>query len=157
MASNHLEEGAKLSFDLIKQFTTLAVGGIAFVVGLSYSTPLAISPNLLWITILVFGISAVCGLVFLMHSVATLSIEKSYDVYTNTFRALSIVQILLVVGGVIMLCVILYWRPPPKQATTDSKVIQVQLLDQVLTYPLEADKNYTIEIENGKIKFSATK
>jgi len=59
MPQDHEQEAAKLSFDLTKQFITLAIGGIAFVVGLSFSTPTAISSVLLWITIAVFALSAV--------------------------------------------------------------------------------------------------
>lgn len=158
MPDNHEQEAAKLSFDLTKQFITLAVGGIAFVVGLSYSAPTAISAVLLWSTIAVFGLSAVFGLFFLMHGVNTLSVQKSYDVYATSLRVLAALQILLVLGGVILLCPILYHRPATKPAATDTKAIQVQLAPgQTLSYPVETDKNYTIEIENGKVKFSATK
>jgi hypothetical protein len=158
MAENHEQEAAKLSFDLTKQFITLAVGGIAFVVGLSYSSPTTISSLLLWATIGVFGLSAVLGLFFLMHGVNTLSVQKSYDVYATSLRVLAGFQILLVLAGVILLCPILYQRPAAKPGVTDTKAIQIQLApQQTLSYPVEPDKNYKIEIENGKVTFSATK
>ena len=59
MADNHEQDAANLSFDLTKQFITLAIGGIAFVVGLSYSSPSAVSSVLLWLTVLVFGLKHV--------------------------------------------------------------------------------------------------
>ena len=158
MPDNHEQEAAKLSFDLTKQFITLAVGGIAFVVGLSYSSPNAISSSLLWITVGVFGLSAVFGLFFLMHGVNTLSVQKSYDVYATSLRFLAALQIVLVLVGVILLCPILYQRPATKAATNDLKAIQIQVNpQQTLTFPVEVDKNYTIEIEKGKLKFSVTK
>lgn len=156
MPENHQEEAAKLGFDLTKQFITLAVGGIAFVVGLSYSAPTAISSFLLWGTIGVFGCSALLGLFFLMHGVNTLSEKKSYDIYATSFRLLAASQIVLVLLGVALLCPILYGRPATKD-TAESKQIQIKLQDQMLSYPVEADKNYTIELENGNVKFSATK
>lgn len=156
MPDNHQEEAAKLGFDLTKQFITLAVGGIAFVVGLSYSAPTAISSLLLWGTIAVFGSSAFLGLFFLMHGVNTLSEKKSYDIYATSLRLLAASQIVLVLVGVALLCPILYWRPATKEAS-DSKQIQIKLPDQSVSYPIEADKNYTLELENGKVTFSATK
>ena len=48
------KKAADLGFDLTKQFLTLAFAGIAFVVGLSFSTPGAVSSVLLWLVIAVF-------------------------------------------------------------------------------------------------------
>jgi hypothetical protein len=157
MPDDHEQEAAKLSFDVTKQFITLAIGGIAFVVGLSFSTPTAISSILLWSTIVVFAASAVFGLFFLMHGVNILSVQKSYDVYATSLRFLAGLQIILVLIGVVLLCPILYHRPAAS-TLKDSKNIRIQLApQQSLSYPVEADKNYTIEIESGKVKFSATK
>jgi hypothetical protein len=157
MPQDHEQEAAKLSFDLTKQFITLAIGGIAFVVGLSFSTPTAISSVLLWITIAVFALSAVFGLVFLMHGVNTLSIQKSYDIYATSLRFLASLQIILVLVGVVLLAPILYHRPAAPKSN-DAKSIRIKLAPhQSISYPVEAEKNYTIEIENGKLKFSAEK
>lgn len=158
MPNNHDEEAAKLSFDLTKQFLTLAVGGMAFVVGLAYSTPAAISSTLLWVTVGLFGCSVICGLLFLMHAVTTLSEKKSYDVYATGLRVLAGLQILLTLIGVAMLCPILYQRPAAKSSKDEAKVIQIQITpQQTLSYPVEPDKDYSIEIEGGKVTFSATK
>jgi len=157
MPENHAEEAAKLGFDLTKQFITLAVGGIAFVVGLSFSSPTVVSSVLLWSTIAVFALSAVLGLFFLMHGVNILSVQKSYDIYATSLRFLAGLQIALVLVGMVLLCPILYHRPA-ESVTTPGTNIRVQLTpQQSVSYPVEAGKNYTIEIENGKLKFSATK
>lgn len=155
-ADNHDQEAAKLGFDLTKQFITLAVGGIAFVVGLSFSTPTAVSSILLWSTIGVFAVSAILGLFFLMHGVNILSVQKSYDIYATSLRFLAGLQVILVLGGMILLCPILYHRPAAAVAKPGNS-IRIQLApQQSLSYPIEPNKNYTIEIDAGKVKFSAT-
>lgn len=157
-ADDHDKEAAKLGFDLTKQFLTLALGGIAFVVGLSFSTPSAVSSILLWTTLGMFGLSAIFGLFFLMHGINILSVQKSYDIYATSLRFLAALQVLLVLVGVILLCPILYHRPPAAVAGKDGKDIQIRLgPHQSLSYRVEPDKNYTVEIESGKVKFSATK
>ena len=154
-SDNHEEEAAKLGFDLTKQFLTLALGGIAFIVGLSFSTPSAVSSVLLWSTVAVFAVSAVLGLFFLMHGVNILSVQKSYNIYATPLRWLAGLQIVLVLVGVALLCPILYSRPAPASLAT-SNSIQIQMgPQQSLSYPIEQGKNYTIEIEAGKVKFSA--
>lgn len=107
------QEAAKLSFDVTKQFLTLAIGGIAFVVGVSFSSPNAISSFLLWFTIVVFGLSAAFGLFFLLHGVNTLSVQKSYDIYATSLRWLAGLQIVLVLFGVVLLVPILLQRRSP--------------------------------------------
>ena len=158
MPNNHEEEAAKLGFDLTKQFITLALGGIAFVVGLSFSTPTAVSSILLWSTVGVFALSAIFGLFFLMHGVNILSIDKSYDIYATSLRVLAALQILLVLVGVVLLIPILYHRPDSTDTANTSNTIKIQIDSQKsISYPVEKDKSYTIEMDNGKIKFSATK
>lgn len=156
---DHDKEAAKLGFDLTKQFITLAIGGIAFVVGLSFSAPTTISSLLLWSTLSVFGLSAIFGLFFLMHGVNILSVKKSYDIYATSLRILATLQILLVLVGVALLVPILYDRPAVEPAKSDNnKIISLQISpEQILSYPIESDKSYTIEVENGKVKFSSNK
>lgn len=158
MPNNHEEEAAKLGFDLTKQFITLALGGIAFVVGLSFSTPNAVSTVLLWSTVAVFALSTVLGLAFLMHGVNILSVDRSYDIYATSLRLLSAFQIILVLIGVVLLAPILYFKPAPSTQTAATNSITIQVdSKKSISYPLEPDKNYVVEIEDGKVKFSATK
>jgi hypothetical protein len=156
--NNHEEEAAKLGFDLTKQFITFALGGIAFVVGLYFSTPNAVSIVLLWSTVAVFAVSTILGLAFLMHGVNILSVQRSYDIYATSLRFLSGLQIILVLIGVALLAPILYYKPtsPTPSATSNTITIQIDS-KQSISYPLESDKNYVVEIEGGKVKFSAIK
>jgi len=153
----HEQEAAKLAFDITKQFITIAIGGIAFVVGLYSSSPTAVSSFLLWTTVVVFGLSALFGLVFLMHGVSLLSIDKSYDVYATGLRFLSIFQIVLVFLGVILFFPILYKRPTSPLPSENGE-IRIQLSpQQSISYPVPVDKNYVIEIDGTKVKISATR
>jgi hypothetical protein len=155
MPENHEQEAAKLGFDVTKQFITIAISGIAFVVGLSFSTPTAISSILLWCTIGVFGLSAIFGLLFLMHGVKILGVQKSYDVYATSLRFLAIVQIALVLLGVILVFPILNSRP---QLPAKGNNVEIKMTNgQSLSYPVEADKSYTIEIDGTKLKVSTSK
>lgn len=158
MAGNHEEEAAKLAFDLTKQFITLALGGIAFVVGLYFSTPNAVSMVLFWSTVGVFAGSTILGLAFLMHGVNILSVQRSYDIYATSLRFLAGLQIILVLIGVALLAPILYYKPTTSTpaAATNSITIRIDQ-EQSISYPSEPDKNYVIEVESGKVRFSATK
>ena len=83
------KKAAEVGFDLTKQFLTLAFAGIAFVVGLSFDTPGAVSSLMLWLVIEHLA-SAVLGLGFLMHGVNLLNIQKSFDIYASTLRILAV-------------------------------------------------------------------
>ncbi len=157
MAEEHKKEAAKLGFDLTKQFLTLAFGGIAFVVGVASSRPGAISSLLLWWSIGLFAASSVFGLLFLMRGVNRLSEEESFDIYAATIRVFSAFQILFVAAGVVLLCVVVI-RRGGGTANDPSRVIEVKLQNgQFVSYPIEPDKNISVEVEDGKIKVSATK
>src|SRR5947208_13874125 len=84
------KKAAELGFDLTKQFLTLAFAGIAFVVGLSFNAPGAVSSVLFWSVILTFALSAILGLSFLMHGVNLLSVQKTYDIYASSLRFLAV-------------------------------------------------------------------
>ena len=150
--SPHERDAAGLAFDLTRQFIAIALGGIGFIVGLHYASPSTISTLMFWATLTVFGVSAVFGLVFLMHGVSRLYNDKSYDVYATGLRITSIMQILLVLLGVTLLCLFL-----GSPSTQDKDSIQIRIGENLITYPHDPDRNYTIKIENDRVEFSATK
>lgn len=156
MPDEHKQKAAELGFDLTKQFLTLAFGGIAFVVGISFSTPSAVSTALLWWAIGLFAASCVAGLLFLMQGVNHLSEQKSFDIYAASLRVLSVLQILFVIAGVVTLCPIVNHRPATTPSTGQS--IEIRTPGQSsLTYPVEPDKNVIIEFDGSKFTFSAKK
>ncbi len=157
MAAEHQQKAAELGFDVTKQFLTLALSGIAFVVGLSFSSPNVVSTILLWSTVGMFGGSAVLGLLFLMRGVNILSVHSSYDIYATSLRWLSGAQILLVLVGVSLLVPILYHRADGALGGTDARVIEIKVGEQSVRYPVESDKNYTIELDGSNVKCAASK
>lgn len=156
MAEECEKKAAELGFDLTKQFLTLAFAGIAFVVGLSFNTPGTVSSLMLWLIIGTFGGSVLLGLLFLMRGVSLLSIQKSYDIYAPSLRVLAICQIVLTLIGTVFLGIILKTRPSTIAPAAHSMEIR---LDQQrsMVYPIDPDKNTTVEIDDGKVKITAVK
>jgi hypothetical protein len=155
MSDAHQQKAAELGFDLTKQFLTLAFGGIAFVVGISFSSPSAVSTALLWWAIGLFSTSCILGLLFLMKGVNHLSEKKSFDIYAASLRVLSILQIIFVMAGVITLCPVVNHRAPISE-TKGSIQIHVNGRSSI-TYPNKPDENVIIELNGSNFTFSAQK
>jgi hypothetical protein len=158
MADDCEKKAADLAFDVTKQFLTLGLAGIAFVVGLSFSTPGVISRVMLWGTVGVFGLSAIFGLLFLMSGVSQLQIEKTYDVYTRWLRALSIVQIALVLAGVILLLPLVNRSSFRASGSAGAAPGTVEVTNgTAVVYKTEPGKTVTVEVENGKVRITSSK
>jgi len=154
MVDDFEKKAADLSFDLTKQFLTLAFGGIAFVVGLSFSTPGIISALMLWLVISAFGGSALLGLLFLMCGVSQLG-QKTFDVYSSTLRVLSVLQIVTMLIGTIFLGVLVKNH---RTQAEHNRTFEVRTdASHSVTYPLDPDKNVTVEIDGGKLKVTTSK
>jgi hypothetical protein len=151
------KKAAELGFDLTKQFLTLAFAGIAFVVGLSFNTPGSVTSFMLWSVIGTFGLSAVLGLFFLMHGVNLLSVQKTYDIYASSLRFLAAFQILLMLAGTLLLVPILKARPSTKNAPTTNNIEIKVGSQQSVSYPVDTNKNLTIELDSGKVKITENK
>jgi hypothetical protein len=151
------KKAAEVGFDLTKQFLTLAFAGIAFVVGLSFNTPGTISDLMFWLVIIPFAASVVIGLLFLMRGVNQLSVQNSYDIYAPSLRALAGLQILLTMLGVVLLVPVLRMRPSSKSAASVNSMELKINGQQSVTYPLDPNKNVSIELDGQKLTISATK
>jgi len=152
-----VKKAAELGFDLTKQFLTLAFAGIAFVVGLSFSSPDAVSSLMLWFVIGTFGLSAILGLFFLMHGVSLLSIQKTYDIYASSLRILATLQIVLMLIGTVMLVPILNARPAKKSVASGTSMEIKVGAEKSVRYPIDPNKNLTVEFDDGKVKITDTK
>lgn len=157
MAEDCEKKAADLAFDVTKQFLTLALAGIAFIVGLSFNTPGAISALMLWATVGVFGVSAVFGLLFLMRGVHQLSEKKTYDVYATSLRSLSAFQIILVLFGVVLLVPIVNMHPAKTEPESPGSIEVKGGLQQGVVYKLDPGRDVTIEVDGGKVKITAEK
>jgi hypothetical protein len=101
--SENKHKAADLSFDLSKQFLSIAFGGLAFAIGISTADGRASSTWLFWAAVIVFALSAVLGFLFMMRGVADFSGKKSFDIFETGARLMSSFQIIFVFAGVIML------------------------------------------------------
>jgi hypothetical protein len=156
MPLNCKEKAADLAFDVTKQFLSIAFAGIAFVVGMTYSTPGAVSGFLMWMTVSIFGLSALLGLLFLLHGVNLLSIQETYDIYASSLRALAVIQIVLVIGGVALLAIVLSQRPAKLNGAGGNMEIKVSA-QQSVQYPIDPNRNTTVEIDGSKVKIITSK
>ena len=93
-----------LACDLARQFVSIAVGGMAFAVGISLAVKIPVL--LFWSILIVLGLSVSAGLLLQMHAIA-LVWKGDYDVYGLSFRWISICQILLVALGVFLICIVI--------------------------------------------------
>jgi len=100
--SPNKHDAAMLVCDLVRQFINIAIGGMAFTVGLALAVK--ISLWFLWIVLIVFGISVAVGLLFQMHFIA-LMWRGDFSIYMASIRLLCASQILLVAVGIVLLCV----------------------------------------------------
>ena len=98
---SHKKDAATMASDLVRQFVNIAVGCMAFAIGLSLAVQ--ISPCLLWSILIIFGFSVALGLLYLMHLTALVWGGK-YDIYSRSLRWLAAGQIALVAIGVFLLC-----------------------------------------------------
>lgn len=147
---------AALGFDLTRQFLTIAISGIAFIVGLALSTPGAVSASLLWWVLSLFGASAVFGMLFLMHGVSRLSEDRSFDIYATWLRIFAVLQIVLVVVGVALLCPVIANRSVTKKDQLAPN-IEVKRGDaEIIRYPTDPTKNYEISIDKDRVRIIAT-
>lgn len=150
------KKAADLGFDLTKQFLTLAFAGIAFIVGLSVSSPGAVSVLMFWLVIGAFGASAVLGFLFLMHGVNLLSVQKTYDIYASSLRILAVFQIILMLVGTMLLVQTLATRQKRASAANAGSTVEIRTgPQQTVTYPVDLSKDFVIEVENGKVKISS--
>jgi hypothetical protein len=157
-AGDNKKKAADVALDLAKQFLTVAFGGIAFTVGLSFSAPDAITTIFFWIIVVSFGLSAAFGFLFLMNAIGSvnkLADDQFLDVSAGTLPTFSVLQILGTVVGTVALIVVLYKHvSKPIPPHTMSVKINAQ---QSVDFPIDSDKNVTIDVDGSKLKVSTSK
>ena len=156
MADDGKKKATDLGFDLTRQFLTLAFAGIAFVVGLSFNTPGAVSSWMLWLVIGAFGGSVLLGLLFFMHSISLLNNNESYDINARSLRGLVTSQIAFMLIGMVFIGFILYGHAAKSSPATHVLEIREGSARSV-EYPIDPDKNVTVEIDGEKVKITAAK
>jgi hypothetical protein len=103
-ANDPLQDSCGYALDLIKQFLTLSAAGIAFIVGLVFADkPGKLSAGSVRLSLILLGLSILCGWLSFMSIVGKVNKRQSYDVYDRAIQAFSALQILLFCGGVVTL------------------------------------------------------
>jgi len=140
---NH--KAAELSFDLSKQFISIAFAGVAFAVGLSASNGKILLTLLFWIAVFSFALSAILGFFFLMRGASDLSQRGSFDIYQVGARWMSLFQIIFVFLGVVLLLIL--------HLNTVSQNSQMQILINEKGVKVTPEESMRIDVDkNGVIK-----
>lgn len=99
------KDSCNYGVDLSKQFVTIATGGLAFAITLALAYPTDFGYwHLLW-TVLLFGVSIVFGIAFLMTVVGHINKLDNYDVYTICPRLMILLQMILLGGGILLIAI----------------------------------------------------
>lgn len=88
-----------------------------------------------------------------MHGVNLLSVKKTYDIYASSLRFLAVLQIIAMLAGTALLISVLRTHQTSESVTKNS--IEIKLgAQQSVAYPIDARKNYTIQVSDGKLTIS---
>lgn len=102
-SGDHVRDACGYSIEVAKQFITLSTACIAFLVGFSITGVEVFQGPRAGLAIVLFGISALFGLVYLMAIVGQVARTQSYDIYAGRLRWLALIEILAFVAGVVLL------------------------------------------------------
>jgi hypothetical protein len=153
--SEFKKRAVEVSFDLSKQFISLAFAGVAFAVGLSAGNGSAVSSILFWVVITFFAVSSILGFLYLMRGASSLSADKEFDIYETTCRLWAVLQILLVFFGVALL-LILHLKLNKKDTSGSGSNIEVTVNQNKLQYQVPDGKDIKIVLDkDGKLDFQA--
>lgn len=138
--------------DVAKQFIALALGGIAFAIGISGKSPGSLNDPRFWIAIGALGLSAILGFLFLMGAVARMADGKRLDVYSGLPRFLAGMQIILV-GVATVVLLLFHIRDVARQAGLSQTKVVIQQGGKDTTLVAEPGKNITISVTTtGELK-----
>jgi hypothetical protein len=100
------DKSVDVANDIAKQFITLALGGIAFAVGITTQDPQALQGRLFWAVIGGFAVSGLLGFGFLMHGVSHMAEGRGrLDLYQGAARWAPVLQIAALSGAMAALLV----------------------------------------------------
>jgi hypothetical protein len=145
--SDFKKRAVDLSFDLSKQFISLAFAGVAFAVGLSAGNGLIVGSVLFWVVLTLFGASSIFGFVYLLRGASRLSSDKEFDIYESVCRWMAILQIVFVFVGVFLLLFLhLSYR---KRGTDAGNGVDILVNSNKVHYAVPVGKDIKLTIDNG--------
>lgn len=146
--STENNKACELSFDLSKQFISIAFAGIAFAIGISTANDSVASTWLFWISVVVFTLSAILGFLFMMRGVADFAGKQSFDIFERGTRLMSIFQIVLVFIGVIFL-LFLHLHTKNPSTKTIGNGIRIEFSGNTIFAPSDASFNLKINADGS--------
>lgn len=141
--SENKHKAAELSFDLSKQFLSIAFAGVAFAIGISTANGRASSTWLFWAAVIVFALSALLGFLFMMRGAADFSSKQSFDIFESGARFMSLFQIVFVVVGVILL--LFLHLDSKKPISTAGEGLRIEFGDKLISAP----RDTAIDVQIG--------
>lgn len=147
-----MKDALDISLDMTRLLLTIAFAGIGVIVGLSQTNCSASYFCFCWIAVLVFAISAVSGIVYIMCAIFQLGSNNSCNVFDKRLTFLSKTQIYLLLGGIAILCIAL-WLGGAHHTPQPRTILLKTDNGQSVAYPVQEEKNIVIEFDQGKIRF----
>lgn len=125
-----MEMGCTQAIELIKQFLTLSSAGVAFVVGLVFADkPVKLPSDAVKGSLILFGISIVCGYLSYMAIVGKLGNEGRYGIYGRPIQIPAMLQVLCFGIGVALLAVPTIRLAGTPPAATSTAPLEVRLMN----------------------------
>lgn len=152
--SEFKKRAVEVSFDLSKQFISLAFAGVAFAVGLSAGNGMIATSLLFWAVIALFAASSLLGFLYLMRGAASLSADKEFDIYETICRIWAILQIVFVFVGVAFLLVLHLKFNKKETADSAGSNIELTVNQNKLRYKVPTGKDIRVVLDkDGKLDF----
>jgi hypothetical protein len=155
------KESNKLAVELTKQFLTLAVGGIGFVIGL-LSTDGNLLPKPVSIIALVgFAISTGAGFLYFMRTVWEIRQHNSYCIFNADLQSLARWQLYTFFAVVVLVGVFAVVRKGSStQATlaqqSTNTMLEIHNGTNIIREPIFEKSKVTIVISNGNLSLGVT-
>lgn len=145
------DKSVELANDLAKQFIALALGGIAFAVGITSQDAVALRTVLFWVVIGAFALSSLLGFGFLMHGVSSQSQGKRLELYSGAARWVPMLQIAALVVAVVAL--LLFHVDATSRTTAQETKVTIQQGGKDTTLAVQAGRTVTIAVSpTGDLK-----
>jgi hypothetical protein len=147
------DKSVDVANDIAKQFITLALGGIAFAVGITTQDPQALQSRLFWGVIGGFAISGLLGFGFLMHGVSHMAEGKGrLNLYQGAARWVPMLQIATLCGATAAL-VFFHVNAVARKAGTQETKLTIQQAGKDTILAVQPGKAVAISVsQSGDLK-----
>jgi hypothetical protein len=125
------KDACQYAVGVSEKFLTLSAAGIAFIIGLVFAKEdaavIRLSPIILRLALIAFGVSIFLGWLFLMNVVGDLARRNDYRVYNNAKQWLCFLQIITALFGILLLAYCTFQAIGERSRTkTPFSLVQIQ-------------------------------